>query len=69
MILPINCFEVLMEDRTLRDQVFNAPDQCGSNGNYKMVHRWLILTALEAKLKHILEARGQKANLKRILIP
>lgn len=69
MILPIKCFEVLMEDRMLRDQVFNAPDQCGSNGNYKLVYGWLILIAPEAKLTHILEGRVQKGNLKRILIP
>lgn len=54
-----------MEERTLRDQVFKIPDQYGSNDNYRTLAGWLILTALEAKLKHVLEGRGRKDNSKK----
>lgn len=56
-----NCIGMLVEPRAWRDQVFDALDQCGSNNNYvRLWLGWLLLTALEAKLKHTLKARRLK---------
>lgn len=61
----VSWVEGLVEGRALKDQVYNALDQCGSNDNYITVVGMADYNSIGGKIKAYFESQRSQMQLQR----